>query len=135
MTVHNVFQMSPSELPMLFQQNSLSIREESSAEDLTQQGREATLRSDLPPQKKPVKLNLSEVILDFDVHNQKTAKFNFSEQFYNYKYLVYIEHKDVYCAISEVNIEKKKMLNKISSFDLTLQFWRERGMVWVQIYQ
>ena len=79
MTVHNVFQMSPSELPMLFQQNSLSIREESSAEDLTQQGREATLRSDLPPPKKPVKLNLSEVILDFDVHNQKTAKFNFSE--------------------------------------------------------
>ena len=79
MTVHNVFQMSPSELPMLFQQNSLSIREESSAEDLTQQGREATLRSDLPPPKKTVKLNLSEVILDFDVHNQKTAKFNFSE--------------------------------------------------------
>ena len=36
--------MSPSELPMLFQQNSLSIREESSAEDLTQQGREANLR-------------------------------------------------------------------------------------------
>ena len=79
MTVHNVFQMSPSELPMLFQQNSLSIREESSAEDLTQQGREANLRSDPPPLKKTVKLNLSKVILDFDVQNQKTAKFNFSE--------------------------------------------------------
>ena len=39
---------------MLFQQNSLSIREESSAEDLTQQGREANLRSELPPPQKKV---------------------------------------------------------------------------------
>ncbi|XP_023319737.1 protein turtle homolog A [Eurytemora carolleeae] len=45
--------MSPSELPMLFQQNSLSIREESSAEDLTQQGREANLRDESGPAPAP----------------------------------------------------------------------------------
>ena len=35
-------------------------------------------------------------------------------------------HKEVYCGIFGVNIEKKKMLNKISSFDLSLQLWRGR---------
>ena len=53
---------------MLFQQNSLSIREESSAEDLTQQGREANLRSEPSPPKKKSRKNLQ---------NQKKRQFFF----------------------------------------------------------